>query len=82
VVGSTATVHLSLHLDPTARVADDLVEQFARGPQALKRVDPRCAPPLPLGLIKVIGRFPGETAWLSLCWAVLDIFIAGARGLA
>ena len=31
---------------------------------------------------KVIGRFPGETSCLSLCWAVLDLFIAGARGLA
>jgi len=30
---------------------------------------------------KVIGRFRGETSCLSLCWAVLDIFIAGARGL-
>jgi transposase-like protein len=30
---------------------------------------------------KVIGRFPGETSCLSLCWAVLDIFIPGARGL-
>src|SRR5437868_9988648 len=30
---------------------------------------------------KVIGRFPGETSCLSLCWAVLDLFIAGARGL-
>ena len=30
---------------------------------------------------KVIGRFPGETSCLSLCWAVLDIFITGARGL-
>jgi len=30
---------------------------------------------------KVSGRFPGETGCLSLCWAVLDIFIAGARGL-
>jgi hypothetical protein len=29
----------------------------------------------------VIGRFPGETSCLSLCWAVLDIIIAGARGL-
>jgi len=28
-----------------------------------------------------MGRFPGETSCLSLCWAVLDIFIAGARGL-
>jgi len=31
---------------------------------------------------KVIGRFPGETSCLSLCWAVLDLIIAGARGLA
>jgi putative transposase len=30
---------------------------------------------------KVIGRFPGETSCLSLCWAVLDLFLAGARGL-
>ena len=30
---------------------------------------------------KVIGRFPGETSCLSLCWAVLDLFITGARGL-
>ncbi len=30
---------------------------------------------------KVIGRFPGETSCLSLCWAVLDLFIGGARGL-
>ena len=29
----------------------------------------------------VIGRFPGETSCLSLCWAVLDLVIAGARGL-
>ncbi len=29
----------------------------------------------------MIGRFPGETSCLSLCWAVLDVFIAGARGL-
>ena len=29
---------------------------------------------------KVIGRFPGEASCLSLCWAVLDLFIAGARG--
>ena len=34
--------------------------------------------------MKVIGRFPGETSCLSLslCWAVLDLFIASARGLA
>jgi len=30
---------------------------------------------------KVIGAFPGETSCLSLCWAVLDLFIATARGL-
>ena len=30
---------------------------------------------------KVIGRFPGETSCLSLCWAVLDLLIASARGL-
>ncbi len=32
--------------------------------------------------VKVIGGFPGETSCLSLCWAVLDLFIASARGLA
>lgn len=31
---------------------------------------------------KVIGQFPGETSCLSLCWAVLDLFIVSARGLA
>jgi len=30
---------------------------------------------------KVIGRFPGETSCLSMCWAVLDLFLAGAKGL-
>ena len=30
---------------------------------------------------KVIGRFPGETSCLSLCWAVFDLIIGGARGL-
>jgi putative transposase len=30
---------------------------------------------------KVIGRFPGETSCLSLCWAVLDLLFGGARGL-
>ena len=29
----------------------------------------------------MIGRFPGETSCLSLCWAVLDLFLAGAHGL-
>src|SRR5262249_45181657 len=31
---------------------------------------------------KVIGRFRGETSCLSLSWAVLDLFIATAWGLA
>ena len=31
---------------------------------------------------KVIGRFPDETSCLTLAWAVMDIVIAGARGLA
>ena len=30
---------------------------------------------------KVIGRFPGETSCLSLCWAVLDLVIGAAHGL-
>jgi len=30
---------------------------------------------------KVIGRFPGESSCLSLCWAVLDLVIAGANRL-
>ena len=30
---------------------------------------------------KVIGRFPGETSCLSLCWAVLDLVIVAGRGL-
>lgn len=29
---------------------------------------------------KVIGRFPGETSCLSLCWAVLDLVVGGGRG--
>lgn len=31
--------------------------------------------------VRVIGRFPGESSCLSLCWAVLDLVIAGARSL-
>jgi transposase-like protein len=31
---------------------------------------------------KVIGRFPGESSCLSLCWAVLDLVLTGARSLA
>jgi putative transposase len=31
---------------------------------------------------KVIGRFPGETSCLSLCWAVMDLVVAAAHGLA
>jgi putative transposase len=30
---------------------------------------------------KVIGRFPGETSCLSLCWAVLDLIITHANSL-
>jgi putative transposase len=30
---------------------------------------------------KVIGRFPGEASCLSMCWAVMDLVIAGSRGL-
>lgn len=30
---------------------------------------------------QVIGRCAGETSCLSLCWAVLDLVLAGARGL-
>jgi len=30
---------------------------------------------------KVMGRFPGETSCLNMCWAVLGLFLAGARGL-
>jgi hypothetical protein len=29
----------------------------------------------------VIGRFPGETSCLNLCWAVPDLCIATAWGL-
>ena len=31
--------------------------------------------------MKVIGRFPGESSCLSLCWAVLDLVIDGAHAL-
>ena len=31
--------------------------------------------------IKVIGRFPGETSCLTMAWAVMDLVIAGGRGL-
>jgi transposase-like protein len=30
---------------------------------------------------KVIGRFPGETSCLSLCWAVLDLVITHANNI-
>ncbi len=30
---------------------------------------------------KVIGRFPGETSCFTLAWAVMDLVIAGGRGL-
>jgi hypothetical protein len=31
--------------------------------------------------VRVIGRFPGEPSRLSLCWAVFDVVITGARSL-
>jgi hypothetical protein len=31
--------------------------------------------------MRVIDRFLSETSGLSLCWAVLDLVITGARGL-
>jgi putative transposase len=30
---------------------------------------------------KVMGRFPGETSCLSLCWAVPDMVVSAAHGL-
>ena len=30
---------------------------------------------------KVIARFPGETSCLTMAWAVMDLVIAGSRGL-
>jgi hypothetical protein len=30
---------------------------------------------------KVIGRFPGETSCLSLCWAVIDLVITHATNI-
>ena len=30
---------------------------------------------------KVIGRFPGETSCLTMAWAVMDLVIAGGRGV-
>jgi putative transposase len=30
---------------------------------------------------KVIGRFPGETSCLGLCWAVLELVVDAAYGL-
>ena len=30
---------------------------------------------------KVIGRFPGETSCLTIAWAVMDLVIAGGKGL-
>ena len=30
---------------------------------------------------RVIGRFPGETSCLTMAWAVMDLVIAGSRGL-
>jgi len=33
------------------------------------------------GRTKVIGRFPGETGCLSLCWAALDLIITQSTRL-
>jgi len=30
---------------------------------------------------KVIGRFPGESSCLTMAWAVMDLVIAGGKGL-
>ena len=30
---------------------------------------------------KVVGRFPGETSCLTMAWAVMDLVIAGGKGL-
>ena len=29
----------------------------------------------------MIGRFPGETSCLSLCWAVLDLVVTHSNGV-
>ena len=29
----------------------------------------------------MIGRFPGEASCLTMAWAVMDLVIAGSRGL-
>ena len=29
----------------------------------------------------MIGRFPGETSCLSLCWAVLDLVVSYSNGI-
>ncbi len=61
------TVHLDYPLHLQARLrSTNLLER------SLEEVGRRA---------KVIGRFPGETSCLSLCWAVLDLVISGARGL-
>ncbi len=61
----TVHLHLPLHLRKRLR-STNLLER------SLEEVRRRT---------KVIGRFPGETSCLSMCWAVLDIFIASSRGL-
>lgn len=61
----TVHLHLPLHLRKRLR-STNLLER------SLEEVRRRT---------KVIGRFPGETSCLSLCWAVLDLVIASGRGL-
>ena len=34
-----------------------------------------------VGVPRSSACFPGDTGCLSLCWAVLDLFIGSARGL-
>ena len=67
--GPTGFVHPS-DLLPAAAEAVPVLESLLERP--LEEVPRRT---------KVIGRFPGETSCLSMCWAVLDLFLAGARGL-
>lgn len=61
----TVHLHLPLHLRKRLR-STNLLER------SLEEVRRRT---------KVIGRFPGESSCLSLCWAVMDLVVASGRGL-
>ena len=64
---SALTVHLAYPLRLTKRLrSTNLLER------SLEEVRRRT---------KVIGRFPGETSCLTMAWAVMDLVIAGSRGL-